>query len=482
MPLTSRHKALILALTCIVQFMVVLDIAIVNVALPAIQQDLGLSESSLQWLVITYGLFLGGFLLLGGRLADLVGRRRVLISGLMVFTGSSLVAGLGGSSALIIAARGAQGLGAALMAPAALSILAVTFTRADERQRALGIFGAVGGTSASIGVITSGVLVDGPGWRWVFFLNVPVGVALLAGAVLLLGRDEPRARRGHFDAVGSLSVTAALVALIYAVNRATDHGWVSVSTLAFGAASVALFTLFLWNERRAAEPLIPAAIVRNRPLVTANTMAFFLFGGFFSFIFLGSLLMQQVLGFSATRTGVSWLATSVVAFVVAGATGAGLMARFGARRLLTIAMVCLTGSGILLTRVPPHASYIRDLLPAFLLAGVAIGLGAVSVQVGALTGVSNSAAGLASGLVETMREIGGAVGVAIVATVIVGSSATGARTGGTGHLLNGFHSASIVIAVFAVLGALVAAIGFQRASAGAGEVAVLEPALDAAAA
>lgn len=478
MPVTSRHKGLILALTCLVQFMVVLDIAIVNVALPSIQADLRLSESSLQWLVITYGLFLGGFLLLGGRLADLLGRRRVLISGLVLFTGSSLMAGLGGSPAVIIAARGVQGLGAALMAPAALSILAVTFTRDEERQRALGIFGAVGGTSASIGVITSGLLVDGPGWRWVFFLNVPVGVLLLAGAALLLGKDDPRARKGNFDAVGSVSVTASLVALIYAVNRATDHGWVSASTLAFGAASVALFALFVWNEARATEPLIPSAIVRNRPVVTANTMAFFLFGGFFSFIFLGSLLMQQVLGFSATRTGVSWLATSLVAFVVAGLTGAGLVARFGVRRLLTIAMISLTGSGILLTRVPADASYVRDLLPAFVLAGVAIGLGAVSVQIGALTGVSNTAAGLASGLVETMREIGGAVGVATVATVIVSGSALGSRAGATEHLISGFHSASIVIAAFAALGAIVAATGFQRTRESAGQVAVVEPAVD----
>jgi EmrB/QacA subfamily drug resistance transporter len=454
----------------------------VNVALPAIQADLGLSESSLQWLVITYGLFLGGFLLLGGRLADLLGRRRVLITGLVLFTGSSLVAVLGGSSAVIIVARGVQGLGAALMAPAALSILAVTFVREDERQRALGIFGAVGGTSASIGVITSGLMVDGPGWRWVFFLNVPVGVLLVAGSVLLLGKDDLRARGGHFDAVGSVSITASLVALIYAVNRATDHGWLSASTLAFAAVSVVMFALFLRNESRAAEPLIPRSIIRNRPLVTANTMAFFLFGGFFSFIFLGSLLMQQVLGFSATRTGVSWLATSVVAFVVAGLTGAGLLARFGARRLLATAMVSLTGSGILLTQVPADANYLTDLLPAFVLAGVAIGLGAVSVQVGALTGVSESAAGLASGLVETMREIGGAVGVAIVATVIVSGSATSSRAGGSDHLLNGFHSAAVVIATFAVLGAVLAAVGFQRPNAKAGQVVALEPALDASAA
>src|SRR5262245_17902752 len=234
---TIRHKGAVLALICLVQFMVVLDIAIVNVALPAIQRDLGLARATLQWLGITYGLLLGGFLLLGGRLTDLVGRRRVLVVGLSLFTGASLVAGLAGSFGLVIAARGVQGFGAALMAPAALSILAVTFAEGTERNRALGIFGAVGGTSASVGVIASGLLVDGPGWRWIFFLNVPVGAALIALALALLARDEPRARQRQFDVAGAATVTGGLLVLVYALNRGADAGWTSGSTLGLFAVA-----------------------------------------------------------------------------------------------------------------------------------------------------------------------------------------------------------------------------------------------------
>jgi EmrB/QacA subfamily drug resistance transporter len=468
---SSRHKWAVLALTCLVQFMVVLDIAIVNVALPSIQGDLGMAQDTLQWLVITYGLFLGGFLLLGGRLADIIGRRRVLQTGLALFSAASLVAGLSDSASLLIAARGIQGLGAALMAPAALSILAVTFADGAERNKALGIFGAVGGSSASVGVIASGVLVDGPGWRWIFFINVPVGVALLALSSLVVAKDSRVVSR-RVDVRAAMAVTASLVTLIYALNRGADHGWGTPSTLGLFAAAAALFVVFLRIENRSSQPLVPTRVVRERSLVVANAMAFFVFGSFFAYIFIGSLLMQQVLGFSPTRTGISWLATSVTAFVVAGATGAGLLARFGARRLLVTAMVSLTVGGLWLARVPASAHYATDLLPAFILAGIAIGLASVSVQISALTGVSSASAGLVSGLVETMREIGGAVGVAAVSTVLVsGSQAT------VGHpQVAGFHGGFLVITIFAGLGAALAALGFRSAPVPAHAADDLEPA------
>jgi EmrB/QacA subfamily drug resistance transporter len=459
------HKGVILALTCLVQFMVVLDVAIVNVALPSIQQDLGLSHGTLQWLVISYGLFLGGFLLLGGRMADLVGRRRMLMSGLILFSGASLVAGLGNSAAVIIGARGLQGFGAALMAPAALSILAVNFADGAERNRALGIFGAVGGTSASIGVILSGLLTDGPGWRWIFFLNVPIGLTLLALAMTQLPQDAARIKERHFDAAGAVAVTGGLLALVYALNRGADHGWGNAVTLAFFAVAAILIAAFVQIEARAPEPLVPARVVKQRQVLVANAMAFFTFGAFFAFIFLGSLFMQQVLGYSPTRTGVSWLATSVTAFMVSGITGARLVNVFGVRILLVIAMTCLAITGVLLTGAPADANYATDLLPAFVLAGVAIGLAAVSVQIGALSGVSGSAAGLAAGLVETMREIGGAVAVAAVSTVLIGGAvgSGAASEAARASQLDAFHSAFLVISVFAVLGALLAAFGFARA-------------------
>jgi EmrB/QacA subfamily drug resistance transporter len=457
METVHSNKRLILVLTCIAQFMVVLDIAIVNVALPSIQQDLGLRQSALQWVVIAYGLMLGGFLLLGGRLGDLLGRRRIFLTGLTIFSIASLISGLAQSSEVLIAARGLQGFGAALLSPSALSILAVTFAEGRERNGALGIFGAVGGSSASVGVIASGLLTDGPGWRWIFFINLPIGAALILLATRFLPADRIDAGTRRYDAAGAMTVTGGLLLLVYGLNRGVDHGWLSASTLAIFGASALLLLAFLWVESRTQAPLVPFAALKNRTMVAANLVAFCLFGGFFSFIFLGSLFMQQQLDYSPTRTGVAWLATSLLAFVAAGLTGAKLVGLVGVKRLLIAGMLLLTASGAWLTRVPADADYLTDLLPALLLAGVAIGLSAPSVQIGALSRVSSDGAGLASGLVETMREIGGAVGIAAVSTALV------SRTNDGFSANESFQAAFAVIVVFAVLGVLVAGIAFPRA-------------------
>jgi EmrB/QacA subfamily drug resistance transporter len=460
-------KGIALALSCAAQFMVVLDIAIVNVALPSIQRDLGIGQSTLQWIVIAYGLMLGGFLLLGGRLADLLGRRRMLLTGLILFSSASLLAGLAGSAGLLIGARALQGFGAALLPPAALSILAVTFAEGAERNRALGIYGAVTGIAASVGVIASGLLTDGPGWRWVFFINVPVGVLLIAMAAIFLAVDAGDRRRSErFDIAGAVTVTAGLLLLVYALNRGADFGWGSGSTLGLFAASVVLLSAFVRIEARARSPLVPGSSVRNRTLVAANLSAFFTFGAVFSFIFLGSLLMQQVLGYSPTRTGVAWLATSATSFIAAAITGAKLVAVVGVRRLLIAGLSILAISALWLTRIPAGAHFATDLLPALLLTGVAGGLSAPSAQIGALSGVTHSMTGLASGLVETMREIGGAVGIAAVSTVLV--SRAGEIAGAADPAARGlaaataFHAAFWVIFVVAALGALTAAIAFPR--------------------
>ena len=447
---TRLHPGVILALVCGAQFMVVLDIAIVNVALPSIQQDLDVSQSTLQWVVIAYGLMLGGFLLLGGRMADLLGRRRIFLTGVMIFSAASLAAGIAQSSSVLITARGVQGFGAALVAPAALSILAVTFPEGQQRNRALGIFGAVGGTSASVGVITSGLLTDGPGWRWVFFINVPVGVVLIGLAAMFFAADHGvRGTRG-FDVAGATTVTSGLLLLIYGLNRGAENGWTSIATLLLFAAAALSLASFVRIEARSRHPLVPAATLRNRTLVSANLSAFFAFSAFFSFIFLATLLMQQALGYSPTKTGAAWLATSITAFIASAATGARLVALVGVRKLLVTGLTLLAVAMLWLTRVPSDAGYVTDLLPAFLLAGLAIGLCAPSVQIGALSGVTESTSGLASGLVETMREIGGAAGVAAVSTVLV------SRAG-----LDGFRAAFVVISVAAALGALTAGIGFR---------------------
>src|ERR687888_121534 len=318
---TEAHtsKAMVLVLACAAQFMVVLDVGIVNVALPSIQRDLGIGQSTLQWIVIAYGLMLGGFLLLGGRMADLLGRCRVLLTGLTLFSLAPLWAGVAGPAELLIGARALQGFGAALVPPAALSILAVTFAEGADRNRALGIYGAVTGVSASVGVIASGLLTDGPGWHWVFLINVPIGVLLIAMAAVFLPVDA-RDRRASacFDVAGAVTVTGGLLLLI---------------------------------EARSRSPLVPGSAVRNRTLVAANLSAFFTFGAFFAFIFLGSLLMQQVLGYSPTQTGVAWLATTATSFVAAAITGGKLVAVVGVRRLLVAGQSLLAISVLLLTRV-----------------------------------------------------------------------------------------------------------------------------------
>jgi EmrB/QacA subfamily drug resistance transporter len=444
------HKGVVLALLCVAQFMVVLDIAIVNVALPSIQQDLGIGRSALQWIVIAYGLTLGGFLLLGGRMADLLGRRRMLLTGLTLFTCASLLAGVAGSAGLLIGARAGQGLGAALIPPAALSILAVTFPEGTERNRALGLYGATAGISASVGVTASGLLTDGPGWRWVFFINIPIGISLAAMAATFLATDaRDRRNSERFDLAGASTVTGGLLILIFALNRGADGGWGSASTLGLFAASVLTLSAFVRIEARSRSPLVPATAMRNRTLVAANLSAFFTFAAFFAFIFLGSLLMQQVLGYSATRTGVAWLATTATSFVAAAITGSKLAAVVGVRRLLVAGQSLLAISVLLLTRVPAGGHFTTDLLPALLLAGVAGGLAAPAAQIGALSGVTHTMTGLASGLVETAREIGGAVGVAAVSTVLV------SRAG-----VDAFHAAFWVVCAIAASGALTAGIAF----------------------
>jgi EmrB/QacA subfamily drug resistance transporter len=366
---------------------------------------------------------------------------------------------------VLIATRAAQGFGAALVAPSALAILAVTFSEGGQRNWALGIFGAVGGSSASVGVIASGLLTDGPGWRWVFFINVPIGILLVAVAARLLPVDRPPVGARRFDALGASFVTGGLLLLVYGLNRGVDHGWTSPSTVAVFITAAILLAAFVRVESRSRSPLVPFAALRNRTMVAADVTAFLLFGAFFSFIFLASLLMQQLLQYSPTRTGVAWLATSITAFVAAAVTGARLVGRFGVKRLLVAGLTLAAVGMALLTRIEPGAGYAADLLPAFVLAGLAIGISAPSVQIGALTGVAPQTVGLASGLVETMREIGGAVGIAAASTVLASHTSNAqARTGAARQeaLFDAFRSAFTVTLICAVLGALVAAIAFPR--------------------
>jgi EmrB/QacA subfamily drug resistance transporter len=451
---TPRHRYLILLIAAAAQFIAVVDVAIVNVALPSIASDLRLSESTLQWVVIAYSLPFGSLLLLSGRFGDLVGKKPVLLVGLTVFTTASLFAGLAESSAELIAFRALQGVGAAMIAPSALAVVAATFTEKKQRELALGIFGATGGAAASVGVIAGGVITDGPGWSWIFFVNLPIGVALIAGAIVVLPRQLPQTREHRLDLRSALAVTAGIVALLYGLSRGASEGWSSPQVLGLFAVGAALLGLFGWIERRTSAPLVPADALRNRPMLAADGAGLFGFGSFFAFIFLTTLLMQQMLGYSPTKAGVAWLITSVFAFFVAGAVGAVLAARFGIWRLILVAMVAMSASGLWLMQIPDNPHFGPNVVPAFLAAGLAIGIIGPGVQIAALAGVEQARFGLASGLVETMRELGGAVTSAVVATVALNGVAAG-----TWH---GFRAGYVVIAVTAGLGALLAAVVVLR--------------------
>ncbi len=466
------RPGVVLALMCGVQFMVILDLAVVNVAIPSMQADLGLAQADLQWVIVTYGVTLGGFLLLGGRAADLLGRRRVLLGGLALFAAASLAAGLSESLAPLIASRAVQGLGAALAAPAALSIVVGTFAEGSERTRALGIFAAVSGSGASIGVIASGLLTDGPGWEWIFLINVPIGAVLIALILRFIPRAVPL-RRGSADLLGAATVTSGLLAITYAINKSIDHGWGSGTTLGFLAVGGVLLAAFVVVERHASVPLVPLAMFRRRTLTTAIVVAALVFGSFFATIFQATLFVQQGLGYSAVRTGLAWLASTASSLVIAGAIAPRVVNRFGASRSLILGQ-CIVALGLLsLSRAPSDAAYWTDLFPGLLAFGVGLGFSIMATQVAAFIGVEEAVAGLAGGMVETAREIGGALGIAVVATLaiartneVVGDLGTGA---GVEALTEGFQRGTLVAAGLSVAAALAAALLLrpaERAAAG----------------
>lgn len=446
---TRRQKTAVLLLACAAVGMVNLDSAIVNIALPSIQSDFVVGRSTLQWVVVAYGLLMGGFLIVGGRMTDRLGRRRTFLVGLAVLAIASLIAGLAQSAGVLIAARGGQGLGAALVVPAALSLIAVTFEEGWERNRAIAAFASVGGIAGSFGVVAGGLLTAGPGWRWSFFINVPVGAAMIVATALLLSTDRDRDRSARLDLPGATSVTAGLLLSVYGLHHASTHGWLAPSSLAVFAGATLLLLFFAALESRSSAPLVPHSMWRNRQLLAANLATFLAFAALFGFIYLGTLLMQQVLDYSPMQTGAAWLTTTVTVFVAAMA-GGRLAGVIGVRGMLFAGLGLVAVGGVLMARVPADVGYLTGLVPAFILAGIGFGLCGPAVQLAALAGVSRSDAGLASGLVETMREIGGAAGAAIVTTALVASAG-----------LDGFHSGFVLIVVFALVGVAITAIGIS---------------------
>jgi len=409
------HRWRALALVCVAFFMTVLDATIVTVALPSIKNALHVSDNSLQWVLIAYTITFGGLLLLGGRLADLLGRRRLFMIGVTIFSAASLVCGLANSIGVLIAARAVQGVGAAIVSPATLSIITTTFEEGSERNKALGIWGAMGGSGAAAGVLIGGILTRYAGWDWIVFVSVPVGALVLALTRPIVRESRIPGLRG-FDAGGAVAITSSLLLLVYAISKAPDVGWGNGRTLGPLIASAALFVAFLVIETRSSSPMVSFDIFRIRSVTGANVCAFFLGAAVFSNFFLLTLYVQQVLGYSALKTGLTFLATAGVVVLLSGVSQA-LVTRVGPRAVMAAGLALITGGMLWYTQIPVEDSFFTHLLPGYLLVGAGMAFAFIPVSIAALAGVEPREAGLASGLVNATQQIGGALGVAIAATV-----------------------------------------------------------------
>jgi EmrB/QacA subfamily drug resistance transporter len=447
----SRAPSAWVALTLIVaaQFMVVLDLSIVNVALATIKSDLGFSQTGLQWVITAYAILFGGFLLLGGRLADILGRRRIFIAGVTLFTLASALSGLAWSPTSLVVFRGIQGLGGALFAPAGLSILMTTFREGRERNLALGIWGAASGGGAAVGVLLGGVLTSYLSWPWIFYLNVPVGLALVLLAPRRLAESRADNAGRHFDVAGASAITASLMVLVYALTRATQSGWSSLSTVSLLALAAFLGATFLAIERRAESPLVPFEVFRGNTLATANVITTIIASIAFSQFFLLTLYLQQGLHYSAAESGLAFAAIAGTVALMSN-VAQRFVTRFGPRRVLAAGLLFMAASEGYLVRLPVHGHYVTDLLPSFLLVGLGMGVSFVAVTIAALAGVPGRDAGIASGLVNTSRQIGGAIGLAAITTIAT-SAAGGHTLAATTH---GYRVAFGTLTVLALVGAV----------------------------
>lgn len=457
-----RNPWFVLVLLAMAQFVVVLDTSIVNVALPAIQQALHFTPTSLQWVVTAYTLAVGGFLLLGGRAADLYGRRKMFLIGLGLFTLASLVNGLAQSSGMLIAARAVQGLAGAFMTPAALSIVLVTFKEGAERNKALAIWGAVASGGAAAGVLLGGVLTEYLNWRWNFFVNVPVGIAILALAWKSLPKHESEARDNSLDLPGALSITSALMLLVYGLTKAPEVGWAAGSTIAFFVASVLLMAFFIWNEKRVKHPLVDLSIFKIRNVTGSNLLQMMISASMFSVFFFTSLYIQILLGYSPVKTGVSFLVIPIV-IGIAATNAPKLVAKFGYKRILTIAPLFVAASLLLMAQLPLEGNYFTHILPGFILMGVGMGFTFVSATIAATSGVPPTQTGLASGVFNTSQQIGGALGLAILSGISASALSDKLPSVANGTLtiaeatLHSYHIAFYAAVGFTLASSLIAA-------------------------
>jgi EmrB/QacA subfamily drug resistance transporter len=449
---TEVHRWRAFAVLAVAYFMTIVDLTIVNVALPTIGRKLHFSESNLQWVVTAYGLTFGGFLLLGGRAADLLGRRRIMMIGLGLFTAASLGAGLATSDGFLIAMRGLQGLGAAVVLPAALSVVMNMFDEGAERNKALGVWGGIGAAGATVGLITGGLVTRYVGWQYIFFLNVPIGAAALLAARRIVPESRLTGVRRRFDPLGAVSVTGGLLALVYAISNAPQVGWSATRTVTLLAASAVLLIAFLVIESRVEAPLMPLRIFRMRTVAAANAVGLLLGGSFFGFIFVGTLYMQQVLGYSALQTGVAWLAASLTSVALAGLSQM-LVTRISPGPVMGFGMALIAGGILWATQVPVHGHFWSSLAGPFLIAGAGTAFSFIPISIAGLAGVAEREAGLASGLLNTSQQLGGAIGVAIASTVAATHLKTLLASGNTANaaLTGGFQWALWVCGVIALL-------------------------------
>src|ERR687887_2322324 len=447
----------VLVLICLAQFMVVLDATIVNVALPSIQKDLHLSEGSLQWIINAYTLVFGGFLLLGGRAGDLLGRKRLFLLGLVIFTGASLLDGLASSEGMLIGARALQGLGAALVSPAALSIISTTFEEGAERARALGIWAAIAIGGSAVGLILGGVLTQYFSWPWIFFVNVPVGVAAFLLSLRLVPESRDALAHQSYDVAGAVTVTGGLMSLVYAIVDAQSAGWGSTKTLGFFALAAILLATFVVIELRAKAPLVRLSIFRIRSLLTANVAMFLAMSGMFAMFFFNTLYIQRILGYGPLKAGLAFLPFTAGIMVSAGLAST-FAPRVGVRPVAALGMVLSAGGLLLLTQLPVHGSYVANVLPSIMLSSLGMGAVFMPLTLIATTGLENADQGLASGLFNTSQQVGGALGLAVLSTLA--ASRTSAAGGSPTHtLVVGFHwafgaGAVVMIAALAVMVAL----------------------------
>jgi EmrB/QacA subfamily drug resistance transporter len=447
----DRRPWAVLVLLALAEFMVILDVTVVNVALPSIGRDLSFAPRDLQWVISAYVLFTGGLMLLGGRMADLLGRRQVFLTGLLVFTGASLASGLATTSAMLVVARAVQGVGAALLLPSALSIVTTTYS-GRQRGTALAVWGVLGSAGAAAGVLLGGVLTTLLGWPSVFFINIPIGLAVAVGAPRVVpSAPLRRPALAELDIAGAVTVMAGLVSLVLAIEGASTHGWASTRTVLLAGVALVLLGAFGAVERAGRSPLVAPSTWRNRPLVSSAVVMFGATGILVGTFFLNTLYLQRVLDASALETGFAFLPLAIV--IVAAAHAAGhLLQRLGSRFVVAVGLLLMAGGALLLAAAPAHAGYATDLLPAFLVIGFGVGLVFVSASVTAMSEIAHRDAGLASGLMTTAHEVGAAFGVAVLGAVATGRSA-GLSTAG---LADGYQDGFLVAAGVALVLALVA--------------------------